>query len=51
MGWLSADMTAEAIISEFPTVTVASMCAAAAYGAALAREELLALVLSSAGTG
>ena len=44
-------MTAEAISSEFPTVTVATVCATAAYGAALAREELLALVLSSAGTG
>ena len=49
--WLPAGVTAEAIISEFPTVTVASVCAAAAYGAALAREELLALVLSSAGAG
>ena len=49
--WLPAGVTAEAIISEFPTVTVASVCAAAAYGAALAREELLTLVLSSAGAG
>jgi len=44
-------MTAEEIISEFPAVAVASARAAAAYGAALASEELLALVLTSAGAG
>ena len=36
-------MTAEQIIGEFPAVTVAGIRAAAAYGAALAREELLPL--------
>ena len=38
-----AGMTAEEIIAEYPTVTVAGVRAAAAYGAALAREELLPL--------
>jgi len=36
-------MTAEEIIAEYPTVTVAGVRAAVAYGAALAREELLPL--------
>jgi uncharacterized protein (DUF433 family) len=36
-------MTAENITAEYPPVTVAGVCAAAAYGAALAREELLPL--------
>jgi uncharacterized protein (DUF433 family) len=40
---LAAGMTAEEIIAEYPTVTVAGVRAAAAYGAALAREELLPL--------
>ena len=40
---LAAGMTAEEIIAESPTVTVAGVRAAAAYGAALAREELLPL--------
>jgi uncharacterized protein (DUF433 family) len=40
---LAAGMTAEAIAAEYPTVTVAGVRAAAAYGAALAREELLPL--------
>ena len=41
---LAAGMTAEEITSEYPTVTVAGVRAAAAsYGAALAREELLPL--------
>jgi uncharacterized protein (DUF433 family) len=38
---LAAGMTAEQINAEYPTVTVAGVRAAAAYGAALAREELL----------
>ena len=37
---LAAGMTAEQIIAEYPAVTVAGIRAAAAYGAALAREEL-----------
>lgn len=40
---LAAGMTAEEITVEYPTVTVAGVRAAAAYGAALAREELLSL--------
>ena len=40
---LAADMTAEEIVAEYPAVTVAGVRAAAAYGAALAREELLPL--------
>jgi uncharacterized protein (DUF433 family) len=40
---LAAGMTAEEIIAEYPAVTVAGVRAAAAYGAALAREELLPL--------
>jgi uncharacterized protein (DUF433 family) len=40
---LAAGMTAEEITTEYPTVTVAGVRAAAAYGAALAREELLPL--------
>jgi uncharacterized protein (DUF433 family) len=40
---LAAGMTAEEITAEYPTVTVAGVRAAAAYGAALAREELLPL--------
>jgi uncharacterized protein (DUF433 family) len=39
---LAAGMTAEEITAEYPTVTVAGV-RAAAYGAALAREELLPL--------
>lgn len=38
---LAAGMTAEEITSEYPTVTIAGVRAAAAYGAALAREDLL----------
>ena len=38
---LAAGMTAGQITAEYPAVTVAGVCAAAAYGAALAREELL----------
>jgi uncharacterized protein (DUF433 family) len=38
---LAAGMTAEQITAEYPTVTAAGVRAAAAYGAALAREELL----------
>jgi uncharacterized protein (DUF433 family) len=40
---LAAGMTAEEITAEYPTVTIAGVRAAAAYGAALAREELLPL--------
>jgi hypothetical protein len=40
---LAAGLTAEQITAEYPTVTVAGVRAAAAYGAALAREELLPL--------
>lgn len=38
---LAAGMTTEQVTAEYPTVTVAGVRAAAAYGAALAREELL----------
>jgi uncharacterized protein (DUF433 family) len=38
---LAAGMTAEEITAECPAVTTAGVRAAAAYGAALAREELL----------
>ena len=38
---IAAGMTTEQIIAEYPTVTAAGVRAAAAYGAALAREELL----------
>jgi uncharacterized protein (DUF433 family) len=38
---LAAGMTAEQIIAEYPTVPPSGVRAAAAYGAALAREELL----------
>jgi uncharacterized protein (DUF433 family) len=40
---LAAGLTAEEITAEYPTITVAGVRAAAAYGAALAREELLPL--------
>ena len=40
---LAAGMTTEEIIADYPAVTVAGVRAAAAYGAALAREELLPL--------
>lgn len=40
---LAAGMTAEEIVAEYPTVTAAGVRAAAAYGAVLAREELLPL--------
>ena len=40
---LAAGMTAEEIIAEYPVVTAAGVRAAAAYGGALAREELLPL--------
>jgi uncharacterized protein (DUF433 family) len=38
---LAAGMTAEEITAEYPAVSVAGVRAAAAYGAALAREDLL----------
>jgi uncharacterized protein (DUF433 family) len=34
-------MSVEDIVTEYPTITVAGVRAAAAYGAALAHEELL----------
>jgi len=40
---LAAGMTTEEIIADYPAVTVAGVHAAAAYGAALAREELVPL--------
>lgn len=40
---LAAGLTAEEITAEYPAVTIAGVRAAAAYGAALAREELLPL--------
>jgi uncharacterized protein (DUF433 family) len=40
---LAAGMTTDEITAEYPTVTAAGVRAAAAYGAALAREELLPL--------
>jgi uncharacterized protein (DUF433 family) len=40
---LAAGMTAEEITAEYPAVSVAGVRAAAAYGAALAREDLLPL--------
>jgi uncharacterized protein (DUF433 family) len=40
---IAAGMTTEQITAEYPTVTAAGVRAAAAYGAALAREELLPL--------
>ena len=43
---LAAGMTVEEITAEYPTVSVAGVRAAAAYGAALAREELLPLPTS-----
>jgi uncharacterized protein (DUF433 family) len=39
----AAGMVAEEIVAEYPAVSVAGVRAAAAYGAALAREELLPL--------
>lgn len=38
---LAAGMSAEEITAEYPSLTVAGIRAAAGYGAALAREELL----------
>jgi len=38
---LAAGMTAEEITAEYPSVTIAGIRAAAGYGAALGREELL----------
>jgi uncharacterized protein (DUF433 family) len=40
---LAAGLTAEEITAEYSTVTAAGVRAAAAYGAALAREDLLPL--------
>jgi uncharacterized protein (DUF433 family) len=43
LDWIAAGMTAAEITAEYPTVTVTGVRTAAAYGAALAREELLPL--------
>lgn len=43
---LAAGMTEQEIVEEYPTVTVEGVRAAAAYGAALAREDLLPLTPS-----
>lgn len=43
LDYLAAGMAAEEITAEYPVVTIAGVRAAAAYGAALAREELLPL--------
>ena len=40
---LAAGMTEAEILAEYPTLTAAGIRAAAAYGAALAREELVPL--------
>jgi uncharacterized protein (DUF433 family) len=40
---LAAGMTSEAIIDQYPSLTEEGIMAAAAYGAALAREELVPL--------
>lgn len=40
---LAAGMTTDEIVAEYPVVTTLGVRAAAAYGAALAREELLPL--------
>jgi uncharacterized protein (DUF433 family) len=40
---LAAGMTTDEIVAEYPVVTALGIRAAAAYGAALAREELLPL--------
>ncbi len=40
---LAAGMTEDEIVAEYPSVTVAGLRAAAAYGASLAREELIPL--------
>jgi uncharacterized protein (DUF433 family) len=43
---LAAGMSEQDILVEYPTLTVEGVRAAAAYGAALAREELLPLTAS-----
>lgn len=40
---LAAGMAAEEIVAEYPAVSIAGVRTAAAYGAALAREELMPL--------
>ncbi len=40
---IAAGMSDEAILAEYPTLTVEAIRAAAAYGALLAREEILPL--------
>lgn len=46
---LAAGMTMEQIAAEYPTVTLAAIHAAAAYGALLAREELVPLTPGTPG--
>ena len=43
---LAAGMSVQEILEEYPTLTVEGIRAAAAYGSALAREEVLPLRLS-----
>jgi uncharacterized protein (DUF433 family) len=43
---LAAGMAADEITTEYPVVSLAGIRAAAAYGAALAREELVPIPLS-----
>lgn len=43
---LAAGMTEQQIVQEYPTLTIDGVRAAAAYGAALAREDLLPLAPS-----
>ena len=45
---LAAGMSEEGILEEYPTLTAEGVRAAAAYGAVLAREEVLPLRLSGA---
>lgn len=40
---LAAGMSADEIVAEYPTITVTGVRAAAAYGAVLARDELVPL--------
>lgn len=51
LDYLAAGMTAEEVTAEYPAVTAAGIRAAAAYGATLAREELLPLPQSRWSSG
>ena len=44
---LASGMTVEQVVAEYPSVTAAGIQAAAAYGALLAREELVPLTPAS----